>query len=59
MELHTCYKCGRKFFPGNNADGIPNGVGFVLKDGRIVTFCARCIMKLGEGGDVKITGEVK
>lgn len=49
MEVHTCDRCGAKFVPGNRPDGIPNGAGFMLRDGRIVTYCAECIMKIGQG----------
>ena len=42
-----CDKCGREFEPGNRPDGIPNGVGFVIKDGRVITVCAECIIKNG------------
>ncbi len=48
MEKLLCYKCGKRFEPGNRPDGIPNGVGFVSEDGTEVIVCAECIMKLGE-----------
>ena len=48
MEVHTCDKCGAKFVPGNRPDGLPNGVAFVLKNGKVVTYCADCIMKFGQ-----------
>lgn len=48
MKL-KCDLCGIKFKPGNRPDGIPNGVSFVLNTGKTVTYCADCIMKIGQG----------
>lgn len=42
-----CDKCKKEFIPGNKADGTPNGVGFELQDGSVITLCAACLMKLG------------
>ena len=38
-----CDICGKEFEAGNRPDGIPNGVGFVLGDGRIITACSDCV----------------
>lgn len=42
-----CDKCKKFFLPGNRPDGIPNGLGFVLQNGKKITVCADCVMKLG------------
>ena len=42
-----CDKCKKEFTSGNRADGTPNGVGFELQDGSVITLCAACLMKLG------------
>ena len=38
-----CDCCGKVFEAGNRADGIPNGLGFQLRDGGMVTLCADCL----------------
>ena len=43
-----CNKCGREFLFGNRPDGLPNGVGFELDDGRTINICAECLTALGE-----------
>lgn len=42
-----CDKCKNEFAAGNQTDGTPNGVGFEMADGTIITLCNRCIKKLG------------
>lgn len=39
-----CDKCGKNFKRGNRPDGIPNGIGFQLQDGRVINVCADCVM---------------
>ena len=48
IQSHQCDKCGRTFVDGSHGDGIPNGVGFMLDDGRLINLCANCIIKLGK-----------
>lgn len=47
-EKYVCHDCGKEFEAGNNAEGIPNGVGFVLDDGTVINVCSDCIMKAGK-----------
>lgn len=42
-----CDSCGKNFEAGNRADGIPNGFGFVLENGKMVNVCADCIIEVG------------
>lgn len=42
-----CCRCKKEIIPGNRPDGIPNGVGFQLENGKILNFCAECIIKEG------------
>ena len=42
-----CDGCGKEFKHGNYIDGTPNGMGFQLEDGRLITLCRGCIIKLG------------
>ena len=42
-----CNECGKKFFPGNDEEGLPNGVGFQLQDGSIYNICKDCLIKKG------------
>ena len=54
IEAIKCDRCGNTFISGNTSNGLPNGVGFQLQDGRVITLCQRCIMELGklkEAGD--------
>lgn len=43
-----CEMCGKEIIPGNDENGLPNGVGFELEDGIILTVCSDCICKTGE-----------
>lgn len=45
--MKKCTKCNNKISSVLRADGIPNGVGFVMEDGREITLCNDCIIKLG------------
>ena len=38
-----CDKCGKSFKPGNQPNGIPNGIAFQMDDGAMVTVCAECV----------------
>lgn len=42
-----CDNCKKVFVAGNRADGLPNGIGFEMKDGTVITLCAECIIELG------------
>lgn len=43
-----CDKCGNIISNKiKRADGLPNGVGFELEDGRLINLCSGCIMCLG------------
>ena len=42
-----CDGCGKEIVPGNRPDGVPNGVGFVLADGKVVNYCAECLEEIG------------
>ena len=47
-----CDKCGKTFRAGNNiVNGLPNGVTMVMKDGKDVTMCNRCLIQLGRLND--------
>jgi len=46
-----CDNCKKGFVAGNRADGIPNGVGFQMTDGTLITLCAECIIELGKLND--------
>lgn len=46
-----CDNCKKVFVAGNRADGLPNGIGFEMKDGTLITLCAECIMELGRLDD--------
>lgn len=46
-----CDNCKKEFVAGNRGDGIPNGVGFQMKDGTVITLCAECIIELGKLND--------
>lgn len=46
-KVMKCNECGKKFKVGNRADGLPNGIGFVLEDGSIYTVCSDCVIKKG------------
>jgi len=51
-----CNECGKRFVAGNRADGIPNGVGFVLDDGTVVNVCSDCLIKIGQEKEGKDNG---
>lgn len=42
--LLTCILCGNTFAPGNDKDGIPNGLGFTMKSGETYHICKKCMM---------------
>lgn len=49
MKTHiVCDECGKSFTPGNDKNGIPNGVGFQLTDGTVLNVCRDCIEMIGE-----------
>lgn len=54
IKAIKCNKCNSVFISGNNADGLPNGVGFELEDGRLINLCHNCIMELGK---IKAAGD--
>ena len=41
--LLTCILCGKAFAPGNDKDGIPNGLGFMMKNGETYNLCRSCV----------------
>lgn len=43
-----CEKCEKEFEKGNRPDGMPNGIGFVTKDGKEHILCTDCICKMTE-----------
>ena len=46
-----CDMCGKEIIPGNDKNGLPNGVGFGLEDGTIINACSECIYALGENAE--------
>lgn len=48
IEAIRCDKCGNMFISDNTKDGLPNGISFVMKDGRAITLCQKCIMQPSE-----------
>ena len=46
-----CTNCEKTFKSGNAPDGTPNGVGLVLQNGKQITLCRTCIIKLGMMSD--------
>ena len=48
IQSHKCDNCDSVFIDDNRADGIPNGVSVEYDDGRVITLCANCIIKLGK-----------
>ncbi len=46
VKAISCDKCESIIVSGNT-NGLPNGVGFELQDGSVITLCAACLMKLG------------
>lgn len=47
-----CSICKKKFNAGIRPDGLPNGVGFVMDDGKVHDVCSECVMKLGKDTDL-------
>lgn len=51
----VCSDCGRVIDPQKKRkDGLPDGVGFVLENGKVVNVCTECIAEVGkekEGGE--------
>ena len=43
--------CGKEIIPGNDENGLPNGVGFELEDRSMLNVCSECICKVGENAD--------
>lgn len=39
----TCALCGKQFRPGNDSDGVPNGLGFRMESGTIYNICGTCV----------------
>lgn len=48
MKKIRCDFCGKTFLPGTREDGLPNGVGFIDKEGNPLNMCAECIIRIGE-----------
>lgn len=46
-ESIKCDKCGERFIAGNK-NGVPNGLGFRMKDGKLINICRKCIEHLGK-----------
>lgn len=46
-KVIICDSCGKKFKPGNNPEGLPNGIGFEMQDGKIINYCRNCIIEFG------------
>lgn len=48
MEIKTslikCDHCGEMFMPGHDENGIPNGVGFKMLNGKLINLCSSCLM---------------
>ena len=42
-----CDSCGKEFEAGSRTDGIPNGLGFLLENGKQITVCAECVIAVG------------
>lgn len=43
MNELTCILCKKTFKPGNDGDGIPNGIGFMMDSGETYNFCKDCV----------------
>lgn len=50
-----CSECGRVFDAGNDDNGLPNGIGFVLEDNSVVNICTKCIMNMSVDAFTEIT----
>lgn len=46
-----CNQCGKTYQYGTRPDGLPTGVGFVLRDGTRVDICTDCINRIGAEED--------
>ena len=46
-----CKGCKHFFTSGNRPDGLPNGCGFQLDNGKIINLCADCLIRLGQMDD--------
>ena len=46
MNKIKCSYCGCEIKPGNRPTGEPNGVGFQLADGTVISLCYHCICNL-------------
>lgn len=44
---YQCHVCGKKFLPGTQPDGLPNGVGMIMENGKTLIFCTECVKSLG------------
>ncbi|HCJ37862.1 MAG TPA: hypothetical protein DHV37_05995 [Erysipelotrichaceae bacterium] len=42
-EKIICDRCGKSFYPGQT-NGLPNGICFELRDGRIINACTQCVI---------------
>lgn len=49
--LIKCDMCGKEIIPGNDENGLPNGVGFELEDGTMLNVCSECICALGDNAE--------
>ena len=47
----NCDMCGKEIIPGNDENGLPNGVGFQFEDGKIINACSECICAVGENAE--------
>ena len=47
MSKIICDECGKEIKPGNT-NGMPNGVGFELEDGKIISICQSCLIEMGK-----------
>lgn len=57
MEDIKCAGCGKIIVPGNGPNGLPNGLGFQLKDGRVINVCADCIVAMARKQILKGSGQ--
>ena len=56
MNKILCDECGKEIKPGNT-NGMPNGVGFQLQDGKIINMCQDCLIALGMKANEKKEGD--
>lgn len=56
MDKIICDECGKEIIPGMT-NGMPNGAGFVLENGKVIYACQDCIIKASEGEDFKFKGK--